>query len=91
VAPSTVSNLVRTATAAGLVERTASSTDLRTAELSLTPAALHLLGRYDRASAAALAEAVSRLGEDDARTITQAIPVLGRLLSELERRGRTPA
>jgi DNA-binding MarR family transcriptional regulator len=91
VAPSTVSNLVRTATAAGLVERTASSADLRTVELSPTPTALHLLGRYDRTSAATLAEAVARLGDDDARTITQAVPVLGRLLGELERGGGAPA
>ncbi|EDY47391.1 hypothetical protein SSCG_00419 [Streptomyces clavuligerus] len=49
VAPSTVSDLVRTTTASGIVERTPSSTDLCTVRLVASPPAIDLLNRYDRA------------------------------------------
>ncbi len=43
VAPSTISNLVRTMTAAGLVRRTPSTTDLRTVQLGLSPKSRDML------------------------------------------------
>ncbi|MFB7505741.1 MarR family winged helix-turn-helix transcriptional regulator [Streptomyces broussonetiae] len=86
-APSTVSNLVRTMTAAGLVERTPSATNLRTVQLTASPRALVMLERYDRISTAALRQALDNLRPDSRRVIDQALPALAELLAGLEAAG----
>ncbi|MGW7022194.1 MarR family winged helix-turn-helix transcriptional regulator [Streptomyces decoyicus] len=83
VSPSTVSNLVRTMTAAGLVERHSSTTDLRAVDLSVTPGALELLERYDRAGRETLEQAMDKLPPGDRDTLTAAMPALARLVSTL--------
>ncbi|MGA5205615.1 MarR family winged helix-turn-helix transcriptional regulator [Streptomyces variegatus] len=84
VAPSTVSNLVRAMTAAGLVERKPSSTDLRTVTLVASPHALDLLSRYDRVSAEALRRALAALPPDSRQAIDEALPALTELIEALE-------
>ncbi|MEV0241662.1 MarR family transcriptional regulator [Streptomyces sp. NPDC050674] len=84
VAPSTVSNLIRAMTAAGLVERKPSSTDLRTVTLTASPHALDLLSRYDRVSAQALRQALTALAPDSRRAIEEALPALTELIGALE-------
>ncbi|MFC5724683.1 MarR family winged helix-turn-helix transcriptional regulator [Streptomyces gamaensis] len=84
VAPSTISNLVRTMSGAGLVERTPSSTDLRTVHLSASAAALDMLDRYDRVSTAALRRAVEGLSPRSREAIEHALPALDELLVALE-------
>ena len=84
VAPSTVSNLVRTMLAKDLVERRASTTDLRAVELEASPMALGLLQRYDEVSSALLDEAIGRLGPADRKAVLRAIPALSQLLSAIE-------
>ncbi|WP_030241494.1 MULTISPECIES: MarR family winged helix-turn-helix transcriptional regulator [unclassified Streptomyces] len=84
VAPSTVSNLVRAMTAAGLVERKPSSTDLRTVSLVASPLALDLLSRYDRVSTDALRRALTVLAPERQRAIEDALPALTELLGVLE-------
>jgi DNA-binding MarR family transcriptional regulator len=84
VAPSTVSNLIRAMTAAGLVERKPSSTDLRTVTLVASPHALDLLGRYDRVSAEALRHALAALPPDSRQAIDEALPALTELIGALE-------
>lgn len=96
VAPSTISNLLRTMSSAGLVLRTPSTVDLRIVELALTPRARGLLGRYDRVSDAALQDAFGRLTASDRRALERAVPALRALLQALEddppteRRDATP-
>ncbi|MEV0600035.1 helix-turn-helix domain-containing protein [Streptomyces sp. NPDC050315] len=87
VAPSTVSNLVRTMTAAGLVQRVPHPHDLRTVTLTASAAALQLLERYDSASTATLARASDELPAADRAALTAALPALDRLLLTLERQG----
>ncbi|MFJ5035258.1 MarR family winged helix-turn-helix transcriptional regulator [Streptomyces sp. NPDC088560] len=84
VAPSTVSNLVRTMTASGLIERTPSSTDLRTVQLTASPHALDLLDRYDRVSTGALRRALVDLAPESRQALDQALPALAELLTALE-------
>jgi len=84
VAPSTVSNLVRTMLAKGLVERRVSATDLRAVELEASPAALDLLRRYDEVSTKLIDEAIGRLGAADRRALLRAIPALSQLLASIE-------
>lgn len=84
VAPSTVSNLVKTMTAAGLIERRSASGDLRTVRLSASRTALKLLERYDRTSFAALDLAIKELPDADRHALEAALPVLARLVSTLE-------
>ncbi|MCX5323714.1 MarR family winged helix-turn-helix transcriptional regulator [Streptomyces sp. NBC_00120] len=84
IAPSTVSNLVRTMTAAGLVERTPSATDLRTVRLTASPKAMDMLDRYDRTSTAALHRALEDLAPQSREALEQALPVLAELLTVLE-------
>ncbi|MFI9076791.1 MarR family winged helix-turn-helix transcriptional regulator [Streptomyces sioyaensis] len=83
-APSTISNLVRTMTAAGLVQRTPSATNLRTVQLTASPRALVMLERYDRISTAALRHALDNLGPESRQAIDQALPALAALLAGLE-------
>ncbi|KUO05680.1 MarR family winged helix-turn-helix transcriptional regulator [Streptomyces caeruleatus] len=87
VAPSTVSNLVRTMTAAGLVVRTPSATDLRTVHLAPSPEALDMLDRYDRTSTAALRRALDDLAPQSREALERALPVLAELLTALEAEG----
>mgnify|MGYP001463959320 CR=1 FL=1 len=84
VAPSTVSNVVRSAVAAGLVERRASSTDLRAVELYPSPVALRLLETYDGVSGALLSNALGLLSPADRRAIDRATPALARLLDAID-------
>ncbi|MEV5508256.1 MarR family winged helix-turn-helix transcriptional regulator [Streptomyces orinoci] len=84
VATSTVSNLVKSMKAAGLVNREPAPGDQRAAVLTASPAALELLDRYDRTSSAALAHAIGELPANDRDTLTASLPVLARLLTALE-------
>ncbi|AYG85271.1 hypothetical protein DWB77_07488 [Streptomyces hundungensis] len=84
IAPSTVSNLVRAMTAAGLVERTPSTTDLRTVRLTASPKALDMLDRYDRTSTTSLRHALDGLAPQSREALRLAIPALAELLTALE-------
>lgn len=83
VAPSTVSNLVRAMSTAGLVQRTPSAIDLRNVHLSLTPKACDMLERYDRVSTAALRCAMKSLTPQRRNALEQALPALADLITAL--------
>ncbi|OBJ52374.1 MarR family winged helix-turn-helix transcriptional regulator [Mycobacterium sp. 1423905.2] len=85
VARSTISNLVRTMTAAGLVQRTPSSSDFRLVQLSLSPLSRDMLERYDRISTAALQRAIDSLTTQDRVALERAVPALHALLTALDR------
>ncbi|MBW0014282.1 MarR family transcriptional regulator [Mycobacterium sp.] len=84
VARSTISNLLRTMTATGLLQRIPSSSDLRVVELSLSPLSMDLLGRYDRISTAALQHAIDSLTSQERAALEQAIPAMRALLGALD-------
>ncbi|MEU7363489.1 MULTISPECIES: MarR family winged helix-turn-helix transcriptional regulator [Streptomyces] len=84
VAPSTVSNLVRTMSGTRLVDRVRPEHDQRTVVLTASHEALNLLERYDRASTAALTQVVEELPDSDRAALDQALPALGRLVTALQ-------
>lgn len=83
VAQSTISNLLRTMTAADLIERRPLQADGRGALLVASARARGLLDRYDRASAALLRETLDGLPADDRRALESSLPALRRLLTAL--------
>lgn len=84
LARSTVSNLIKALTAAGLATRTLSQTDARNVEVEPTAQARNLLKRYDRTSSEILDRALQSLSAEDRRRIDAAMPALGRLRRALE-------
>jgi DNA-binding MarR family transcriptional regulator len=88
VAPSTISNLVKTLRTAGLVSRDTDPDDARTAKLSATTTALDLLDRYDRASATALQRSLAQLPADERERLNAALPALRSLTTTLDSRTR---
>jgi DNA-binding MarR family transcriptional regulator len=90
LARSTISNLLRATGTAGLTERSSGGGDLRVVNVSATGAALSLLARYDRASAATVATAAARLSPEDQTALPTVVAVLGRLLAVLEVEDETP-
>lgn len=77
----TVSNLLRTMTGTGLVDRAPGAG--RGVAVSATDHARDLLHRYDAASARTLEVALARLDADDRAALTAALPALDRLLAAL--------
>ncbi|WP_380176512.1 MarR family winged helix-turn-helix transcriptional regulator [Kineococcus sp. DHX-1] len=77
----TVSNLLRTLSAAGLVDRSPGAG--RAVQVSATDHARELLARYDAASARTLEQALDRLDAADRTALATALPTLERLLDAL--------
>ncbi len=84
VAPSTVSNVLRSLAPEALVERTPSPSDMRAVRLYPSTNALKLLHRYDKVSRAILAEAIAQLNMADRKALQRATPALARLLERLD-------
>lgn len=86
LARSTVSNLIKAMVDAGLVERSISSGDLRSATLTASPKAVHLLAEYDAVSSQVLSDALDELTPDHRRALSAALPALAEITTILSRR-----
>jgi DNA-binding MarR family transcriptional regulator len=84
----TVSNLLTSMEAAGLITREPDPADRRRLGVRASERAERLLARFDEASAALLAEALADLSEADARALAAALPPLERLRDTLRARSR---
>ncbi|GAA4675604.1 MarR family winged helix-turn-helix transcriptional regulator [Frondihabitans cladoniiphilus] len=84
LARSTVSNLVTTLVAAGLVERAAEPSDLRSVTLSASPVALDRMRRYDVLGAQVVERALESLPANDRAALAAAAPALAELTRQLE-------
>ncbi|TYL53523.1 MarR family winged helix-turn-helix transcriptional regulator [Agromyces mariniharenae] len=80
----TISNLLRDMERAKLVTRRGATDDRRRVVVAASDRALDLLARFDRASAAVLAEVLGRLSDDDRRALDAALPALERLRDAVE-------
>jgi len=87
VAANTVSTLVRSLVAAGLLQRSADPADRRIARLDLTPATRRQVERWRDERSAVLATAVARLTPDERAALAAAVPVLARLAVDLRPEG----
>ncbi|ANJ26003.1 MarR family winged helix-turn-helix transcriptional regulator [Agromyces aureus] len=79
----TVSNLLKSMEAAGLVTRSTDAADRRRVEVRASGEAHRLLERFDAASATLVGEALADLDPDDARALAAALPALERLRDAL--------
>jgi DNA-binding MarR family transcriptional regulator len=84
LAPNTVSTLVGKLTAAGLLTRTRSPHDARTAQLTVTDAARQRLAQWHDLRADAGSRALRRLSAADRRALAIALPALLRLAEGME-------
>ncbi|WP_200952503.1 MarR family winged helix-turn-helix transcriptional regulator [Agromyces sp. Soil535] len=80
----TVSNLLRTMEAAGLITRDTDRDDRRRVEVRASARAVSILQRFDQASANILAEAIAALPDDDRVALAAALPALERLRDEAQ-------
>ncbi|GAA1824252.1 MarR family winged helix-turn-helix transcriptional regulator [Agromyces salentinus] len=85
----TVSNLLKSMAAAGLVTREPDPADRRRLGVRASERSERLLGRFDEASASLLGEAVDALDAGDARALAAAVPALERLRDALQDVSRT--
>ncbi len=85
VAPNTVSTLVGSLAAAGLLAREVDAANRRVAKLSLTALARRRIAAYDAIRTGVLEEAMAALEPDERRSIVDALPALRRLVAALER------
>jgi DNA-binding MarR family transcriptional regulator len=83
VSPPTVSNLVRSMTAAGLVERSQDTTDLRVVHLAASQEAREVLDRYNHAITAAMRNAIDGLTPQRRKAFERALPALADILGAL--------
>lgn len=79
LAPNTVSTLVGKLTSAGLLQRSRSARDARTALLTATDAALQRLAQWRDLRADLAEQALAGLGAADQRRLAAALPALLRL------------
>lgn len=80
----TVSNLLTSMEASGLVTRQPDAADRRRVGVRASERAQALLDRFDAASAALVADALHTLGDDDAAALAAAVPALERLRDALQ-------
>jgi DNA-binding MarR family transcriptional regulator len=83
VAPNTVSTLVGTLSAAGMVRRDPDPGDRRAARLNLTDTARRRLDRWRDEHVAVVAAAIRALDGADRRAVAAALPALNRLADRL--------
>lgn len=84
----TVSNLLKSMEAGGLVTRATDAADRRRVEVRASAEAHRLLERFDAASASLVGDALSALGPADAAALAAALPALERLRDTLQERSR---
>jgi DNA-binding MarR family transcriptional regulator len=84
LAPNTVSTLVGKLTSDGLLSRSRSATDGRTAQLAITAAARKRLAERRDLRAEVAARALARLSPADRQAIAAAVPALLRLGEEIQ-------
>lgn len=79
IAPSTLSNLLKAMTNAGLIERARRTDDQRRVDVAISPRARELLNAYDATSLRAIEEFVAGLTEHERSAFDITVPVLRRM------------
>jgi DNA-binding MarR family transcriptional regulator len=80
---STISNLLAAMERSGLVTRTARTDDRRQVDVAASAKALGFFDRFDRSSAAIVADAAATLSATDRQALEAAVPALERLRDAL--------
>ena len=90
LAPNSVSTLANAMTSAGMLDRSPGVSDKRTAAFTLTPQGAHLVRQWRTTNTALLRSAIAALNTQDHQILTQALPVLERLVAVIDEQARTP-
>ena len=91
LAPNSVSTLANAMSSAGMLDRSPGATDKRTAEFTLTPPGVHLVLQWRTTNAALLQSAIAVLNSQDRQILTEALPVLERLVAVIDEQAQTLA
>ncbi len=84
LAANSVSTLANAMVGAGMLERSPGATDKRTVEFTLTPAGARLVGQWRSTNTGLLFSAIAELDARDRQVLTQALPVLERLVAVID-------
>jgi DNA-binding MarR family transcriptional regulator len=90
LAANSVSTLANAMTSAGMLERSPGAVDKRTVAFTLTPQGAHLVRQWRTTNAALLQSAIAALNSQDRQTLTEALPILERLVAIIDEQTQTP-
>jgi DNA-binding MarR family transcriptional regulator len=90
LAPNSVSTLANAMTSAGMLDRCPGATDKRTVAFTLTSQGADLVRQWRSTNAALLRSAIAALNAQDRQTLTEALPVLERLVAVIDEQTQTP-
>jgi DNA-binding MarR family transcriptional regulator len=90
LAPNSVSTLANAMTSAGMLDRCPGATDKRTVAFTLTPQGAHVVRQWRTTNAALLQSAIAALNSQDQQILTEALPVLERLVAVIDEQAKTP-
>jgi DNA-binding MarR family transcriptional regulator len=84
LAANSVSTLANAMVGAGMLNRSPGATDRRTVEYALTPRGAQLVGQWRTTNTGLLRNAIAALDAQDRRVLTEALPVLERLVAVID-------
>ena len=90
LAPNSVSTLANAMVSAGMLDRAPGATDKRTVAFTLTPQGARLVRQWRSTNAALLQSAIAALSSQDRQVLTEALPVLERLVAVIDEQAQTP-
>jgi DNA-binding MarR family transcriptional regulator len=90
LAPNSVSTLANALVSAGMLERAPGATDKRTVEFTLTHQGAQLVGQWRATNTSLLRSAIAALDAADRQVLTQALPVLARLVAVIDEQAERP-
>jgi DNA-binding MarR family transcriptional regulator len=91
LAANSVSTLANALVSAGMLERAPGATDKRTVEFTLTHQGAQLVGQWRETNTSLLRSAIAALDATDRQVLTQALPVLARLVAVIDEQAERPA
>jgi DNA-binding MarR family transcriptional regulator len=91
LAANSVSTLANALVSAGMLERAPGATDKRTVEFTLTHQGAQLVGQWRATNTSLLRSAIAALDTADRQVLTQALPVLARLVAVIDEQAERPA
>jgi DNA-binding MarR family transcriptional regulator len=89
LAPNSVSTLANAMTIAGMLDRSPGATDKRTVAFTVTPEGARLVGQWRSTNTALLQSAIAALNTQDLQALTEALPVLERLVVVIDEQTQT--
>lgn len=90
LAPNSVSTLANAMVSAAMLDRCPGATDKRTMAFTLTPEGAHLVRQWRTTNTALLQYSIATLNTQDRQILTEALPVLERLVDAIDEQAQTP-